>query len=66
MSRNELVDLELVILAETDLAVMVHNDKDAKVWLPKSLIEIDGDITGKGRPSTVTMPTWLAEERELS
>jgi hypothetical protein len=51
--RSELVDLDVVIKAETELAIGVENLKGRMVWLPKSQIEIE---RGKGRNATVTMP----------
>jgi len=42
---------------ETQMAVLVTNLNDEKVWLPKSQIEIHED--------TIEMPTWLAEDKEL-
>jgi hypothetical protein len=53
----------VVILAETDLAIMVHNDRDKTVWLPKSQVEIE---RRGGGAATITLPEWLAEDRELS
>ena len=42
---------------ETHMAVMVENLNGEKVWLPKSEIEIYGEI--------IEMPLWLAEKKEL-
>lgn len=63
--RSDLIDLELTIIAMTPLAVAVKNDRAVTVWLPRSQIEIDGDPI-PGQPTTITMPEWLAEDRELS
>lgn len=63
--RSDLIDLELTIIAMTPLAVAVKNDRAVTVWLPRSLIEVDGEII-KGQPATITLPEWLAEDRELS
>lgn len=49
--------LKLEIEAETQMAVMVTNLEDEKVWLPRSQIEIHGRY--------IEMPTWLAESKEL-
>ncbi len=57
MRRNELVDLNGTITAQTDKAVMFSTG-DRKVWLPRSQIEINDD-------GTVTMPEWLALDKEL-
>ena len=53
---SETVKLDLEIHAETELAVLVENLEEEKVWLPKSQIEIDG---------VIEVPTWLAENKEL-
>jgi len=67
MSRSELVDLQVEILHETELAILVRTDaleNGGKVWLPKSAIEIyRGDpIPGA---CTITLPEKLAIEKEL-
>lgn len=49
--------LLLDIEHETELAVLVTNLEDEKVWLPKSQIEIDGGY--------IEVPDWLAEDKEL-
>ncbi len=51
------VKLTLDIEAETQLAVMVTNLEDEKVWLPKSQVEI--------MDNHLEIPTWLAENKEL-
>lgn len=60
MARSTLVDIEVVIHHQTELAVLVSSlDGGAeKVWLPLSRIEIDGN--------TVTLPMSLAEEKGLA
>ena len=67
--RNELVDLALFIIHETDAAWRVSDTgKDADgVWLPKSQVEVEFDKAPKAgvRAAVVTLPTWLAQEKEL-
>ena len=57
--KSDLIDLSGgVVAGETDKAFrFVYEDKT--VWLPKSQVEWD--------PSdrTMTLPSWLAEEKEL-
>lgn len=56
--KSDLVDLELEIRHRTENAILVAEDHDSEgVWLPLSQVEVDG--------STVTMPEWLALEKEL-
>jgi hypothetical protein len=64
---KQLVDLKLFVCrdVDTDLAILVRLDEDAKkVWLPRSEIEVEYE-RGSMNIATVTMPVWLAEEKEL-
>ncbi len=54
---NELVDVAGEIKARTEKAIKFY-DGDRTVWLPCSQIEINDD-------GTVTMPEWLALDKEL-
>ena len=66
MSR-ELVDLKVLVCrdVDTDLAILVRLDEDAKkVWLPRSEIEVEYE-RDSGNIAIVTMPVWLAEEKDL-
>ncbi len=58
--QDELVDLDLEIKFETEKAVRVDDAAGRCVWLPKSQIEIDRERR------IITMPKWLAEERNLA
>jgi hypothetical protein len=56
--RSNIIDIEGEIRGPgTDLAVQFY-DGERTVWLPRSLIEINDD-------GTVSMPEWLAKEKEL-
>jgi hypothetical protein len=55
--RSDLVDIACEIRAQTERAIQIFDGK-ITVWLPRSQIEIGDD-------GTVTMPEWLAIEREL-
>lgn len=46
------------------LLVSETGDKDKAVWLPKSQIEFV-EVPGKSGYLDITMPLWLAEEKEL-
>lgn len=67
-SRSDLVDLTMAIHAETDLAILASDDGDkanAK-WLPKSQIEIEKLHAVRGNnEAVITMPAWLAQDKEL-
>jgi hypothetical protein len=59
----DVIDIEVILVHETGGAVLVKAEEGADgVWLPKSQIEVDGDIGAYGE---VTLPTWLAEEKGL-
>ena len=56
------IEIAGTIEAETDKAILL-NDGAQKVWLPKSQVE-DIDRQEKG-VAIVTMPEWLACQKEL-
>lgn len=59
MSKKELTDLKYdSIVHETEKAYLIDFG-GKKVWLPKSMIEVDIDTM------TVTMPENLAIEKEI-
>jgi len=61
---SKLVDLTLEKRHETDLAFLLTegdkdaNDKEIQWWVPKSIVEENGD-------GTYTMPEWLAIEKGM-
>lgn len=55
--KSDLIDIAVEIKWETKMAVQV-SDGIRTVWLPRSQVEINGD-------GTVTMPEWLAKDKEL-
>lgn len=65
MSRNELVDIagELVEPFQTEKAWRFY-DGNVTVWLPKSQVEWDASDRNPNS-GTMTIPTWLATEKEL-
>lgn len=66
MTRSSLIDLDVILLHETDAAVRVSLTEESEpVWLPKSQIEIYADLV----PYTVlpiTLPEPLAVEKGLA
>jgi hypothetical protein len=56
-ANHDLVDIAGEIRARTARAIQFY-DGEHTVWLPLSQIEINND-------GTITMPEWLAEEKEL-
>ena len=61
MSR-ELVEVDVVVLAETELAFLV-SDGIVEEWVPKSQIEDDGLYIGY--EGTIEIPEWLAVDKGL-
>jgi len=57
MSDESLVDIAAVLRHETLKAYFIF-DGEHEVWVPKSLVENNGD-------GTFTMPEWLAKKLEL-
>ena len=54
---SDLIDIEVVLKHETELAWLVDDGDVKPVWIPKSQAEFDGE--------TLTLPEWLALEKEL-
>ena len=48
--------MELDLLHETDLAFLLSDGGDIEEWMPKSMVEDNGD-------GTFAMPEWLALKR---
>jgi len=63
MPKRELYDAAFELFAETDKAILISEDGGkTKIWLPKSQIEFEKKPDGSVE---VTMPIWLAREKEL-
>lgn len=54
---TEIVDFKALLLHETEKAYLFRIEGQS-VWLAKSQVEWDGE--------EVTMPRWLADEKELT
>lgn len=61
--RSDLVDIACVLLADREKSFFI-DDGTRKVFLPKSQCEFYPD-DGIHRHGVVTMPEWLAIEKEL-
>lgn len=53
--NSDLVDIRAELRHETDKAFYIH-DGSRTEWVPKSLVENNGD-------GTFTMPEWLATQK---
>lgn len=63
MPPRELYDASFKLYHETDAAILVSDDDgETKHWLPKSQIEFEHR---PGGIVEVTMPLWLAREKEI-
>jgi hypothetical protein len=64
MKKNhDVVDVECLRHAMTDRAILVSLDEDSpRVWVPLSQCEVE---TKGPRIVIISMPQWLAEEKEL-
>ena len=54
---SKLVDVAAELRHETKAAFLLF-DGDRRVWVPKSMVENNGD-------GTFTLPEWLAIEKDL-
>ena len=61
--KSDLVDVTVIVRHETAAAILVDHGGDKPVWLPRSQVEIAPNTDGKTH--TVTLPQWLAEEKEM-
>ena len=67
---SDLVDLDVMVHAETDRAVRVSLDGEdhGAVWLPRSQIEVH--YTGRkhngAKLAQITLPEWLATREGLT
>ncbi len=67
MSNNDLCELSLMFLHETDAAWLVSETgfKEDAVWLPKSQCGIDNPDPESGEICEFSVPEWLALEKGL-
>lgn len=70
MGGNEYSEVEVEVHFVTDAAIRVSLDgsDDGAVWIPLSQIDEDGEInkdSTKGEVGTLTVKTWVAEDRGL-
>ena len=56
--KSDLVDIEAVLRHETDAAYLLDHGGKEPAWVPKSMVEDNGD-------GTFAMPEWLALEKGM-
>jgi len=60
--RSEIVDIEVTLIHDSGKAWKVTSHITNKtVWVPHSIAELDTDTN----PTILTLPTYIAEEKEL-
>ena len=52
------VEIDAAVVHETDAGLLLDYGGEEPVWVPKSLVEDNGD-------GTFSMPEWLAIEKEM-
>lgn len=71
MNRRRLTDIEVRVIHQTDAAWLVESlITGREAWVPKSVADLEFDmndpiITTGARANTLTMPEYMAEEKEL-
>ena len=59
----DLIDVNVELVHETELAYLVRDDDDTEHWLPKSQCSITEQ---RGDYVTIELPAWLAENEGLA
>lgn len=59
--QSDLIDLSVLFVRETEKAWCVDAGGKKDVWLPKSQCQLERGV----RVDTLTLPEWLAKEKEL-
>lgn len=60
----KLIDITVFLKHETESAVLITEDGETDIWLPKSQVEYNL-IDQKKDLYEVTLPEWLAKEKGL-
>lgn len=64
MRNDQLVELEVYVIAKTERAVLVtDSDKKDATWLPLAQVELTP--SEKKAVYTLSVPEWLAQDRGL-
>lgn len=60
--RSDLIDIDVVLVHKTDKAWLIRDADGNDIWIAKSQAELDQSKPGKW---VLTLPQWLAEQKEL-
>jgi len=65
-NSTDMFDISTTIKHVTEKAVLITEDGENEVWLPKSQIEVNhGKAYGPGDTVIIAVPEWLAIEEDL-
>jgi hypothetical protein len=63
---DDLVQLDVEVLRETEKALLVRAETGDEVWIPKSLVDDDSECFSlKSSPGTMLLPGWFARKERL-
>jgi hypothetical protein len=62
--KSDLLDIEMKVHHRTNKGILVSDDGDRRraVWLPLELVELEEKANNH---VVVTLPSWLAQQKEL-
>lgn len=64
--KSDIVDVNVTVHMETPKAWLMQNKKNEKVWLPKSMVEMETTFNGYiPQSGIITLPEWLAIKKDL-
>ena len=65
--KSDLIDIEMFVVRDEPehKAVLFQSDTSKKVWLPRSQIEYEMLGRQNAHAAKVTLPEWLAIDKEL-
>jgi hypothetical protein len=63
---DDLVQLDVEVLRETEKALLVRAETGDEVWIPKSLVDDDSECFSlKSSPEPMLLPGWFARKERL-
>jgi hypothetical protein len=69
MADNERYETEYFtveeVKVETQDSLLCLLDTGDEVWIPKSQLKDDSEVSSKGDTGEIAIPRWLAEDRDL-
>ena len=61
--KSDLIDITIIVKHKTERAVLIDDGGIEPQWIPLSQCELSPDIGSNTH--TLTLPEWLAQEKEL-